>query len=169
MIYSESLCKSMNDAKDIAKYIRILNGEIDNRTQMQEAAVVDLGTSLRGVEPGNVYAFDGGTKWLEIIADAGDCWEINQGATGYISENYSFIKKSTISQLIKEFYLEPCNAKQLMEVNNSAAEFNQYLEKVDRYLMLNYQKSTADFDINWKDLFEDGFSPSEAAEYLLID
>lgn len=157
------------DATEIERYLSILEGNVKEDIEKSNESVIDLGISLCGAKVGKRYLYEYGTRWLKIIEDKNDHWGVVHGFVGHDPDDKTYIEKSRISDMIQEMYLEPIDEeeKTLVESQNNN-QLDEYIEKVDRYLLLNYDIDSSMMNEDWKSLMKEGYAPNEAAELAML-
>ncbi len=156
-------------AADIIKYKDIIDGTPKNTLPENE---IHLGIDTQGVLVGETYLFDNGIRWATVVEEVDDHWLIESGLIEYAAEIEQYISKHEISTMIRsgEMVLEEIQEDDILaESCDDDNEFNAYMEKVDRYLLVNYMTESQDLDYAWKVAWAEGKQPAEASEEALIE
>lgn len=156
---------------EMEKYLQIITENNENNKNLVRTSVIESlienNIYFGNVSVGNNYIYEDGTQWIKILENKNTYWKIEQGFAGDAIGNKIDVKKSEVSTLLRDNKIYQENNKlSIINENNNAYEI--FLEKTDRYLLKNYQLESSNIKIDWKSLFEDGYSPSDAAEYALL-
>lgn len=162
-------------AGDIQEYNRILQGDLPNKEVIEEDQIINLGISTAGANVGQTYMFDNGIRWAKIISEKDDHWQIEHGLLEHESDDIDYISKYDITKMIRsgEMILTEAAEDDLDELFESyneefEDEFTMFMEKVDRYLLVNYQKESTDFEYLWEEAWKQDKLPNEAADEAII-
>lgn len=159
----------MESAADITKYLTILQGELP-KENITESTDVDLGISTHGAKIGNLYIFENGIRWAKIIGDAGDNWAVEHGLIEHESDDVTYVSKQDMSKMIREgemeLYVDEANETDILEETlvSSNDLFEEYMNKVDRILLVNENAEHDNYDYDWEEAFDLGLTPFEAVE-----
>lgn len=156
------------EAIEIERYLNIINGNTEHTVCITNNIVVE--NHFGNI--GDVYSYDNGSQWVKINEDRDTGWLIDIGYTSNEPYDSFVIDKSEISSLIVENKLSLIENISNQVVNESETfennAYNIFLEKVGHYLYKHYQQEMNDFNIDWENLYESGYGPSDAAEYAII-
>ena len=158
-------------AGDIQEYLNILQGNL-SKEAVTENQIIDLGISTAGAEVGQIYIFDNGIRWAKIISEKDDHWQVEHGLLEYESDDIDYISKYNITKMIRsgEMILTEDDLDELFESFDEEFEdeFTIFMEKVDRYLLINYSKESKDFEYLWEEAWKEEKFPNEAADEAVI-
>lgn len=158
-------------ANDIQEYFNILQGNLPDKEAVTENQIINLGISTAGAEVGQIYVFDNGVRWAKIINKSDNHWQIEHGLLEHESDDIVYISKYDMTKMIRsgEMILTEGEENELDELFESfneevEDEFTIFMEKVDRYLLLNYNKESKDFEYLWERAWKEKKFPNEAAD-----
>lgn len=159
-------------AADIIKYLDIVKGKI-SKDNASEEIHVDLGISTRGADVGNAYTFDNGLCWARIIGEEDSHWLIEHGLLEHAAIDTAYISKYDMTGMLRSgemVFTVIDEDKDILEEKLQTEEFyfDEFIVKVDRYLLVNENKEVDDFDYNWNDAFRRGLSSVEAVDEAII-
>ena len=157
-------------AADIVKYLDIID-ENTSAENLQEETEIHLGINTQGVDVGQRYFYDNGIRWIRILEDIDDAWLIEHGLIEHNAEDSMHISKQDISTMIKngEMILEEIKEEDILtESLFNEDEFSEFMERVDRYLLVNYMVESKDCNYAWKVAWAEGKLPSEACDEAII-
>ncbi len=159
-------------AADIIKYVDIVDGKVPTE-QITEGTDVDLGVSTRGADIGNAYSFDNGLCWVRIIGDEDSHWLVEHGLLEHSATDTAYISKNDMTDMIRVnemvFTVMDDDVDILEEsLQTEDYYFEEFLTKVDRFLLVNENKEVDDFDYNWNEAFQQGLTPIEAVDEAII-
>lgn len=161
-------------AGDIQEYLNILQGNLSKEI-VTENQIIDLGISTAGVEVGQTYIFDNGVRWAKIINENDNHWQIEHGFLEHESDDVDYISKYDITKMIRsgEMILTEVEEDDFDELFESydeevEDEFTIFMEKVDRYLLINYKRESKDFEYLWEEAWKEEKLPNEAADEAVI-
>ncbi len=162
-------------AGDIQEYSKIIQGKLPNEEIIAENQIIDLGISTAGADVGQTYIFDNGIRWAKIISEKDDHWQIEHGLLEYESDDIDYISKYDITKMIRsgEMILTEVAEDDLDELFETydeeiEDEFTIFMEKVDRYLLINYERESKDFEYLWEEAWKQDKQPIEAADEAVI-
>ena len=156
---------------DIQKYSNIISGEFSKESP-KEDDIIDLVISTSGAQLNESYMFNNGTRWAKLIKDEGVSWLIECGFLEYDADVRELISKHNFAKLIKRN--EMVLVEEIKEDNDELLEsidddvFDDFMDKVDRYLLVNEGTESQNYEFDWKEANKDGMSPIEAAEEAII-
>lgn len=158
---------------DIAKYLSIVEGRIETTpSEMNDEGHIHLGIHSAGASIGKIYLFDNGLQWLKIVSENADNWIVQYGLIEHQSNNFETISKRDLSSLIARGELELLNENHeidlILESNNMLSEYDEFLNKVNKYLLRNYNLESQDIDFDWVKAWKQGLMPDEAAEEAIL-
>ena len=157
-------------AADIQKYLDILQGNLRQpKKQINEHKIVDLGVATGGVEVGQTYTFDNGVRWANILNEENEHWLIEYGFIEHSADSQEYISKHDMAVMVGrgEMILHE-KEDVLLENDEKNSGFEIFMERVNRYLLLNYDSESDNFSFDWNKAYESGLSPHEAADEAYI-
>ena len=159
-------------AADIIKYLDIIDGNIPTE-RLKEGDEVHLGINTQGATVGNHYLFDNGIRWMKILEESDQHWLIEYGLLGHAANTEEYILMQDLSSMIRNGEMtlyETIETDDILteSLSDDDSEFNEFMEKVDRYLLVNHLMESQDFDYAWKVAWAEGTSASEACEEAII-
>lgn len=158
-------------AADIIKYSNIIAGNI-SKEEITEGSEIDLGISTRGADVGNAYTFDGGLCWIRIISEEDDHWKVEHGLLEHAATDTTYISKNDMTDMLRsgEMVFSIIDEVDILEESLQTEDFylDEFLTKVDRFLLINENKEVDNFDYDWNDAFNRGLSPLEAVDEAII-
>jgi len=161
-------------AGDIQEYLNILQGNLSKEV-VTENQIIDLGISTAGAEVGQTYVFDNGVRWAKIINENDNHWQVEHGLLEHESDDVDYVSKHDMTKMIRsrEMILTEVEEDDLDELFESfdeefEDEFTIFMEKVDRYLLINYSRESKDFEYLWEDAWKEDKLPNEAADEAVI-
>ena len=151
----------IESCKDIEKYLLILKNE-----KLQESSLNENVTSINEMI-GNIYTIDDGIRWIKIIDEKDNNWLIEHGFIEHEADGIEYLSKSNLSHMIIHDELKLLEVKELeydviVESNNNQ-EFENFMDRVERYILINEQNESSTYTYNWKEAWEKGLDSSEAA------
>lgn len=158
-------------AADIQKYLNVIEGDFGNKQKVQEGQSIDLGISTGGADIGSRYLFENGLRWLEILQESNQFWVVEHGYIEHDADTQELLSKYDLTRMINlgEMMLDDIQSDDLLLESSIDSEFNIFMEKVDKYLLVNYQMDSQHFNFDWRVLFEDGLTPTQAAEWVILE
>lgn len=155
---------------DIIRYIDAIEGRIENPHTNSDT--VHLGIATGGAEPQDVFSLDDGVRWLKIVEDYGSHWQIEHGWVDCDPDTCEFIEKHDLTEMIQDGMLRP-QEKTSTEIvnesqNRSQSLYESWLDRVDRYLLTNYNMEHGVLDYPWKIAWAEHKTPYEASEEALL-
>ena len=161
-------------AGDIQEYLNILQGNL-SKEGIIENQIIDLGISTAGAEIGQTYVFEEGIRWAKIISEKDDHWQIEHGLREHESDDVDYLSKYDMTKMIRsgEMILTEFEENDLDELFENfdeefEDEFTIFIEKVDRYLLINYDRESMDFEYLWEEAWKEDKLPNEAADEAII-
>lgn len=161
-------------AGDIQEYLNILQGNLSKEV-VAEDQIIDLGISTAGAEVGQTYIFENGIRWAKIISEKDDHWQIEHGLIEHESDDIDYMSKYDMTKMIRsgEMILTEVEEDDLDELFENfdeeiEDEFTIFMEKVDRYLLINYSRESKDFEYLWENAWKEEKLPNEAADEAVI-
>ena len=152
---------------DIQKYLEIIYETDDGSSS--EPFLVEV-SNVNCIGAGQRYSYANGTRWIEIISDEDDCWLVECGLLEHSAQKTEFYTKRDIDLMIQNGDIVLCEeteTDELMESLNDK-EFDHFIEKVDRYLLINEGKDSSDFSYNWRKAWTGKYPPAEAAQDAIL-
>ena len=166
--------KMSESAGDIQEYLNILQGNL-SKESITENQIIDLGISTAGAEVGQTYIFEEGIRWAKIISEKEDHWQIEHGLREHESDDVDYLSKYDMTKMIRsgEMVLTEFEENDLDELFENfdeefENEFTIFMEKVDRYLLINYSRESKDFEYLWEEAWKEDKLPNEAADEAVI-
>ena len=164
---------TVGSSDDIKEYLNIIDGKFPIKESSDGNTLVSLGVSVGGATPGQTYMFDSGSRWATIIEEGEDHWLIAHGFLEYEADSEEYISKYDMTNMIRsgemnlmeESLAETDILEESLTLDN---EFNMYMDKVDRYLLINEDREATDFDYDWSDAWSEGKTSIEAAEDAIL-
>jgi len=159
---------------DIQEYLNIIDGKFPMKENSDDETSIELGVSIGGAMAGQTYMFDNGTRWATITEETDEHWFLEHGFLEYEADSAEYISKYAMTNMIRsgEMSLMEDNLTEtdILEesLSQSGDEFNVYMEKVDRYLLVNEGRESDEFDYDWSDAWSEGKSTLEAAEDAIL-
>ena len=157
-------------AADIVKYLDIVEGT--QPVPLKEGDMVHLGIDTQGVEVGQRYLFDNGIRWIGILEETESQWIVEHGLIEHDADDNLHISKREIASMIHngEMILHEVEYEDILTESSTIddGEFNDFMMKVDRYLLINHMMESQDFDYPWKIAWAEDKIPSEAAEEAIL-
>lgn len=161
-------------AGDIQEYLNILQGNLSKEV-VTENQIIDLGISTAGADVGQTYVFDNGIRWAKIISEKDNHWQLEHGLLEHESDDVDYMSKYDMTKMIRsgEMLLtefEENNLDELFENYDEEIEdeFTIFMEKVDRYLLINYDRESRDFEYLWEEAWKEEKLPIEAVDEAVI-
>ena len=155
---------------DIQKYSNIISGEFSKELP-KEGDIIDLGISTSGARLNESYTFNNGTRWAKLIKDEETNWLVECGFLEHNADIRELISKHNFSKLIKRGEMtlveEVKDNDELLESIDDGV-FGEFMDKVDRYLLVNEGTESQNYEFDWRGASKDGMSPIEAAEEAII-
>lgn len=161
--------KKLSETVEIKRYLHILDGA--QAAEVNPIVNEDNTLYFGNIKIGSRFLYEDGLRWIKVVSEKADKWIINYGFAGSKAEAQIAIQKSELSSLLCEDKIEYDDEKQeslfegIVETNT---KYDEFMEKIDRYLLKNYQVESSNVEADWESLFEDGYSPSDAAEYAFL-
>lgn len=161
-------------AGDIQEYLNIIQGNLSKEV-VTENQIIDLGISTAGAEVDQTYIFENGIRWAKIISEKDDHWQIEHGLIEHESDDIDYMSKYYMTKMIRsgEMILTEVEEDDFDELFESFEEeiedeFTIFMEKVDRYLLINYNRESKDFEYLWEESWKEEKLPDEAADEAVI-
>lgn len=160
-------------AADIIKYLDIVDGNLPSE-KLVEGDSVHLGILTEGADIGHSYTYDNGLRWAKITEEQGDHWLIECGLLEYETDNVEYMSKHDMASLIRKnvMILQEDQDNDILTESLSTKDndndFNKFIDRVDRYLLVNYMKESTDLNYPWKIAWAEDRIPSEAAEEAIL-
>lgn len=153
---------------DIVHYIDAVEGRID--VPMNESGSVHLGINTAGADVDNMYSLDDGVRWLRIVEDHDSHWMIEHGWVECDPDTEEFIHKQDLTEMIQDGLVRPLEKTSTQMVSESQDQtlFETWLDKVDRYLLTNYNMEHGVLDYPWKMAWAEDKTPYEASEEAVL-
>jgi len=166
------MIKMSESASDIQEYLNILQGNLP-KENITENQIIDLGISTAGAEVGQTYVFDNGIRWAKIINENDNHWQIEHGLLEHESDDVDYMSKYDMTKMIRSGEMILTEVEEdLGELFESFEEvedeFTIFMEKVDRYLLINYSRESKDFEYLWEEAWKEEKLPNEAADEAII-
>lgn len=160
-------------AADIQKYLDIIEGKDDDKpTSDPEIQIVNLGSATGGAFVGNTYIFENGVRWATIVDEESNYWIVEHGLLEYEADSRDYISKHDFTQMIScgEMELYECDEPDdiLTESLDDDDGYCVFMERVNRYLLINAQMESEEFSYDWFNAFQAGLSPIDAADEAII-
>jgi len=158
---------------DIVKYLNIIEGKNNQDINISNNEIF-LGIPTEGAEINKTYIFENGLRWLKIIDEQEDLWLVETGLIEYDNDSVEYISKHDLSTMIKNgtMILKEEIKTNLTESKFSPSdnlEFDIFMESVNRYLLLNYNKESNELNYPWKIAWAENKLPFEAAEEAIME
>jgi hypothetical protein len=158
-------------AKDIQQYMNIIDGNFGDRPLVTESSV-DCGIHTAGAGIGDTYLFENGIRWARIIKEEGNYWLLECGLLEYDADDEIYLSKRDMTDMIVsgEMILEEIisSSEQILVESTNDNGFEPFLEGVNRYLLKNVLRESDEFEYNWRDAYNNGLTPIEAAEEAIF-
>ena len=159
-------------AADIVKYLDIVDGKLPT-DPLKEGDEIHLGINTQGAMIGDQYLFDNGIRWMKITEESNQHWLIEYGLIEHDAENKQYISKQDLSSMIHsgELILHETDDQEDILTESLVSndhEFEEFMDKVDRYLLVNHMMESQDFDYAWRISWAEGRLPSEACEEAVL-
>jgi hypothetical protein len=153
---------------DIIRYIDAVEGRID--APVNESGTIDLGMNTGGAEVDSLYSLDDGVRWLKIVEDHDSHWMIEHGWVDCYPDAEEFIYKQDLTEMIQDGVLRPDqkSSTQIVSESQEQALFESWLDKVDRYLLTNYDMEHGILDYPWQVAWAEDKTPYEASEEAVL-
>lgn len=155
---------------DIIRYIDAVEGRIDIPHYSGDS--VHLGIATGGVETDDIFSLDDGVRWLRIVEDHGHHWQIEHGWVDCDPDTSEFIEKHDLTEMIQDGILRPRekNSTQIVTESQEQSQslYESWLNRVDRYLLTNYNMEHSVLDYAWKVAWAEDKTPDEASEEALL-
>lgn len=159
---------------DIKEYLNIIDGKFPLKENDGNETSIELGVSIGGAMAGQTYVFDNGARWATIMEEADEHWLLEHGFLEYEADSTEYISKYDMTNMIRsgemslmeDNLIETDILEESLSINDG--EFNVYMEKVDRYLLVNEGRESDEFDYDWSDAWSEGKSSLEAAEDAIL-
>lgn len=160
------------EAIEIERYLRIIEGSNERTVLVTESEQVNTTIYFGNINVSDILLYEDGTRWVKIIEDQPFDWVVDHGYIGSPAEERIIVEKAEISSMMRDNILYRDNSASitpLLESDTAVTKFDIFLEKIDNYLLRNYQTDNSEYNTNWKSLYESGCSPGDAAEYARHD
>ena len=122
----------------------------------------------------NEYLFENGTRWAKIVDYDTENLKIEHGFREYEADSVGYITIYEMNRMISNgemvLFEEIDDIDDiLLETDSNNNDFMKFIEKVDRYLLVNENKESSEFEYLWSEAWSDGKSPIDAAEEAIIN
>jgi len=158
---------------DIQEYLNIIDGNFPVKESNNENTSIDLGISTAGAVVGQLYLYDNGLRWAKLVEDEENHWLIEHGFLEYEKDSTEYISKHDMTTMIRSGdmnLLETSTDNIILEESLTLddVEFDNFMDKVERYLLVNESKESTDFEYDWHDAWTEGKTPVETAEEAIL-
>jgi len=159
-------------AADIQKYLNVIQGDFGKEEQLDENQIINLGVATGGASLGYRYSFENGVRWLQIIEESDQFWLVEHGYIEYEADTRELLSKHDLARMISRGEMvfeeiEDFDDDLLLECVDDN-EFDVFMEKVDKYLLVNYRLETQFMEYDWKEAFDKGLPPNQAVEEAVL-
>lgn len=128
---------------DIQEYLNIIDGKFPMKENSEDETSIELGVSIGGAMAGQTYLFDSGVRWATIMEETDEHWLLEHGFLEYEADSVEYVSKYDMTNMIRsgEMHLLEDTVAETDILEESLSpnddEFNMYIEKIDRYLLIN--------------------------------
>jgi len=158
---------------DIQKYLNIIEGNFPINESKNENLTIKLGMSTAGAEVGQLYIYDNGLRWTKLVEEADNHWGIEHGYLEYEADSTEYISKYDMTEMIRSGEMtlleniqdEDVILEELITLDDG---FDDFMNGVERYLLVNEGRESFDFDYNWSNAWSEGKTPLESAEEAIL-
>lgn len=159
---------------DIQEYLNIIKGNFPKQENNEENTSINLGISTAGAQCSQTYIHDNGLRWVKLLEDDENCWLIEHGflehdadATEYITKHdMATMIRSGEMNLIEESLLEVELLEESLTLEDN--EFDEFMDKVERYLIINEDRESFDLEYDWHDAWLENKTPVESIEEAIL-
>ena len=157
---------------DIKEYLNIIEGNFPINESKDDNTPIDLGISTAGASMGQLYLYDNGLRWAKLVEDEENHWLIEHGFLEYEADSAEYISKRDMTNMIRsnEMILsEEIKDIDILEESLTLDDgFDDFMENIDRYLLINENKESVDFEYDWHNAWSEGKTPVETAEEAML-
>ena len=156
----------MNEAKEIINYMHAVN----QMTESSEPQDNVLGRNGLGLDESHVFSLDHGTRWLQIVESDQYHFMIEHGYIDCEADQQEWIEKIHLAELVRDGTITIVNQRdnQKLQESHTHNDFDGWIDRVDRYLLVNYNLEHDQLEADWKDLYDQNLTPQEAADYAAM-
>lgn len=159
---------------DIQEYLNIIEGNFPKNEQINENTSINLGVSTAGAVIGQSYLFENGLRWATLKEEDENHWLIEHGFLEYEADSEEYISKHNMSVMIRSgemtlmenAYTEETILEESLTLEDDG--FEDFMDGVERYLLVNEGRESFDFEYNWSDAWSEGKTPLESAEEAIL-
>ena len=164
-------------AADIQQYLNIIQGDFLKKNQekdsINENHTINLGVATGGANVGSKYIFDNGLRWLKVLDESDQFWIVEHGFLEYDADSRELLSKHDLARMISRGEMvfeeiEELDGFLLETPNDEDGSFNIFMEKVDKFLLVNYQLESQFMDYDWSFAFDKGLTPFQAVEEAVL-
>jgi len=159
---------------DIQEYLNIVQGNFPINESQNDDDSVSFGVSTAGAIAGDTYIYDNGLRWAQLVEEEENHWFIRNGFLEYSADTEEYISKHDMTSMIRSgdmvLFEEDASDDVLLEETLSLEDgkFDDFMNNVERYLLINEGRETFDFDYEWSDAWLEGKTPSESADEAIL-
>lgn len=155
---------------DIVRYIDAVEGRYDPTSTEPQDGSIHLGINEGGASVDSVYTLDDGVRWLRIMEDHESHWMIEHGWIECEADEQEFIQKQDLTEMIQDGLVRPMDRSpnEMISESKSTALFETWLDKVDRYLLTNYNMEHSSLEYPWTVAWAEEKTPYEASEEAVL-
>lgn len=159
---------------DIKEYLNIIEGNFPVKENINEDKSIDLGLSTAGAVVGQLYLYDNGLRWAKLMEEDENHWIIEHGFLEYDADSVEYITKYDMTVMIRsgEMNLSENSIEETLLEESLILDdddgFDDFMDSVERYLLVNESKETVDFEYDWRNAWSEGKTPVETAEEAIL-
>lgn len=157
---------------DIKEYLNIIEGNFPVKENNDENIPIDLGISTAGAVIGQLYLYDNGLRWVKLTEEEENHWLIEHGFLEYEADSTEYISKHDMTVMIRSGemnLLENLSEEIILEESLTLDDgFDDFIDSIERYLLVNESKETVDFEYDWHNAWSEGKTPVETAEEAIL-
>ena len=111
----------------------------------------------------------------KLVENEENHWLIDHGFLEHKADSTEYISKHDMAVMIRsgEMNLLEENSSETLILEESLTlesnnDFEDFIKSVDRYLLINENKESSDFEYNWQNAWSEGKNPIETAEEAIL-
>lgn len=158
----------VESCKDIQGYLTIIEG---NNVRNPNIIDENINQSINNMLD-KEYLFENGTRWAKIIDCDDENLKIEHGFREYEADSVGYITIYEMNRMISVgdmvLFEEVDSIDDILLESCDDNDFIEFIERVDRYLLVNENKESIELEYSWSEAWTDGKTPIEAAEEAVI-
>jgi len=157
---------------DIKDYLNIIQGNFPIMEEKQSPSI-SFGISTADADIGQLYLFENGLRWAKIINEVDNHWIIEHGFLEYEADSTEYISKMEMTSMIRLNEMVKTIEEERVDIleetlNMHDTDYDDYMNKIERYLLINENRETFEFDYDWKNAWSTGKDPIETVEDAIL-